>query len=124
MKNKEIEELLNELKEVTNSKKLSSTYCITNKHWQLLLSYIEQLEKENQQLKENYDRIYNENCKLREEHNITDISLLDENYKLKKQKDDVVEYIKENKANFTCMRTTYLKCMNDLLRMLGEIDDK
>lgn len=44
MKNKEIEELLNELKEVTNSKKLSSTYCITNKHWQLLLSYIKQLE--------------------------------------------------------------------------------
>ena len=44
MKNKEIEELLNELKEVINSKKLSSTYCITNKHWQLLLSYIEQLE--------------------------------------------------------------------------------
>ena len=44
MKNKEIEELLNELKEVTNSKKISSTYCITNKHWQLLLSYIEQLE--------------------------------------------------------------------------------
>ena len=53
MKNKEIEELLDELKEVTNSKKLSSTYCITNKHWQLLLSYIEQLEKENKILKEN-----------------------------------------------------------------------
>ena len=45
MKNKEIEELLNELKEVTNGKKSSSTYCITNKHWQLLLSYIEQLEQ-------------------------------------------------------------------------------
>ena len=42
---------------------------------------------------------------------------------LKKQKDDVVEYIKENKANFTCMRTTYLRCMNDLLRMLGEKDE-
>ena len=39
--------------------------------------------EENKQLKENYDKIYNENCKLREEHNITDISLLDENYKLK-----------------------------------------
>ena len=39
--------------------------------------------KENKILKENYDKIYNENCKLREEHNITDISLLDENYKLK-----------------------------------------
>ncbi len=47
---------------------------------------------------------------------------LKENQQLKKQKDDVVEYIKENKANFTCMRTTYLKCMNDLLRMLGEIE--
>lgn len=39
--------------------------------------------KKNKQLKENYERIYNENCKLREEHNITDINLLDENYKLK-----------------------------------------
>lgn len=46
-----------------------------------------------------------------------------ENQQLKKQKDDVVEYIKKNKANFTCMRTTYLKCMNDLLRMLGEKDE-
>jgi hypothetical protein len=53
MKNKEIEELLNELKEVTNSKKLSSAYCITNKHWQLLLSYIEQLEKDKQILTRN-----------------------------------------------------------------------
>lgn len=41
------------------------------------------LKQENKQLKENYERIYNENCKLREEHNITDINLLDENYKLK-----------------------------------------
>ena len=39
--------------------------------------------KGNKILEENYDKIYNENCKLREEHNITDISLLDENYKLK-----------------------------------------
>ena len=41
------------------------------------------LLKGNKILEENYDKIYNENCKLREEHNITDISLLDENYKLK-----------------------------------------
>ena len=45
----------------------------------------EQLKQENAQLKENYDRIYNENCKLREEHNITDISLLDENQELKQK---------------------------------------
>ena len=54
MKNKEIEELLNELKEVTNSKKLSSTYCITNKHWQLLLSYIETIENRNKELYEGF----------------------------------------------------------------------
>ena len=33
--------------------------------------------------KENYERIYNENCILREEHDINDIDLLDENTKLK-----------------------------------------
>ena len=49
--------------------------------------------KENKQLKENYDRIYNENCKLREEHNITDISLLDENQELKKQLEQYQEEV-------------------------------
>ncbi len=53
------------------------------------------LKKENKQLKENYGRIYNENCKLREEHNITDISLLDENYKLKDNWNKLKEYIKQ-----------------------------
>ena len=48
-----------------------------------LEKYTIKLQQENKRIKENYDRIYNENCKLREEHNITDISLLDENYKLK-----------------------------------------
>lgn len=33
-------------------------------------------------LKAEYERIYNENCKLREQHNINDISLLDENNRL------------------------------------------
>lgn len=48
----------------------------TYKDQKILYKYIKQL-------KENYERIYNENCKLRKEHNITDISLLDKNYKLK-----------------------------------------
>lgn len=52
------------------------------------------LQQENKQLKENYDRVYNENCKLREEHNITDISLLDENYKLKDNWNKLKEYLK------------------------------
>ena len=45
---------------------------------------IKELKQENQKLKENYERIYNENCILREKHNINDIGLLDENYKLNK----------------------------------------
>ena len=43
------------------------------------------LAEENEKLEKNYDRIYNENCKLRENHNIDDISLLDENYKLQQE---------------------------------------
>ena len=58
-----------------------------------LLQMIERLEQENKKLSENYDRIYNENCKLREEHNITDISLLDENYKIKDNWNKLKEYL-------------------------------
>ena len=46
-------------------------------------NYIKNLYLENQKLKENYEIIYNENCILREKHNINDIDLLDENQKYK-----------------------------------------
>lgn len=62
-----------------------------------LLQRIERLQQENQQLKEDYDRIYNENCKLREEHNITDISLLDENYKLKDNWNKLKKFLKNTR---------------------------
>ena len=55
------------------------------------------LKKKNKELSENYDRIYNENCKLREEHNITNISLLDENYKLKINWNELKKYIRKTK---------------------------
>jgi len=45
------------------------------------------------ELVENYEKIYNENCKLREEHNISDISLLDENEKLKSSISDYVNVV-------------------------------
>lgn len=48
-------------------------------------------EEEHRKLQENYDRIYAENCKLREEHNINDVSLLDENYWLKKVINKAIE---------------------------------
>lgn len=88
-----------------------------------LIKELKEVKKENRQLKENYDRIYNENCKLREEHNITDISLLDENYKLKKQKSDVVEYIKSLRIyGLRSGKMLITKILNKILRMLGEID--
>lgn len=39
-------------------------------------------DKQVEQLNKEYERIYNENCKLRENHNINDITLLDENERL------------------------------------------
>ena len=56
----------------------------------------EKLQQENKELEENYDRIYNENCILREKHNINDIGLLDENYKLQKVINKAIEYIESN----------------------------
>lgn len=43
---------------------------------------IKDLQKEIDRLNKEYERIYNENCKLRENHNINDITLLDENERL------------------------------------------
>ena len=57
---------------------------------------IMKLQQENKELKENYDRIYNENCILREKHNINDIGLLDENYKLQKVINKAINYISSN----------------------------
>ena len=53
------------------------------------------LLEENKNLKENYERIYNENCILREKHNINDIDLLDENNQLKNNWNKLREWTKE-----------------------------
>jgi len=48
-----------------------------------------------------------------------------ENEQLKKQKDDVVEYIKSLRI-FSARnngKTLFAKILNEILRMLGEIDD-
>jgi len=43
-------------------------------------------------LNKEYERIYNENCKLRENHNINDITLLDENERLNNIIDTMLEF--------------------------------
>ena len=44
-------------------------------------------------LNKEYERIYNENCKLRENHNINDITLLDENERLNKIIDNIFKFM-------------------------------
>jgi uncharacterized protein (UPF0335 family) len=81
MKNKEIENILDKCAPYLFGDELDK-----------LLSYIEQLEKENQQLK--------------------------------KQKDDVVEYIKYNAtSNYFDKDKNMFRREIDLLRMLGETDE-
>ncbi len=60
---------------------------ITNlqKKYDKALSDLVKVSHKIMELSKNYDRIYNENCKLIEKHNITDISLLDENFDLQQE---------------------------------------
>lgn len=89
---------------------------------------IKDLKKRNDSLKMQYE-YRNIRCISLERENQR---LLEENQQLKKQKDDVVEYIKNNqyrqyagRNEFTCeiQYTDYVIKTNDLLRMLGEIDE-
>lgn len=80
-------------------------------------SSFKKLQDKYKQLKENYERIYNENCKLREEHNITDISLLDENYKLKDNWNKLKKYI--NEANEDLYWTNNY---DDILYVMQELE--
>jgi len=93
MKNKEIEEILNYMKQyVENKYEHDSEPMLNYKDLQIVLSHIEQLEKENQLLK--------------------------------KQKADVVEYIKsfyESPEYIDAYDITYWT--DEVLRILGEIDE-
>lgn len=52
-------------------------------------------------------------------------NILEENQQLKKQKDDVIEYIKSiNLCGFRNGKTFFSKILNNILRMLGEIDNE
>ena len=110
MKNKEIEELLKNIKDKYSYEPYDNTgnvyTTISYEEGQLLLSYIEQLEKK-VELGDHYKNLYSE---------------------VKKQKDDAVEFIHKELDRFDCegsmsisMRISYFE--EDLLRMLGEIDD-
>ena len=50
-------------------------------------------------LNKEYERIYNENCKLRENHNINDITLLDENERLNNIINELEKWLEDNLGN-------------------------
>lgn len=74
---------------------------------QILLDYITNLQQQIEEyqkaldetmskkidLEQNYNRLYTEDCKLRENRNINDVSLLDENYKLQQENEKLKERI-------------------------------
>lgn len=85
-------------------------------------------------LKKTTSKLLTDRCSYEESHNIAlqQIYLKDkyietleeENQQLKKQKDDVVEYIKSLHIFSTRSngKTLFAKILNEILRMLGEID--
>ncbi len=60
---------------------------------------LEEKNKEIDRLNKEYERIYNENCKLRENHNINDITLLDENERLNKIIDNIFKFMQNKYDN-------------------------
>lgn len=111
--NEEIKEILHEL---------DCHGVLNGKQDRDLLNYITNLQEENKKLEKNYNRIYNENCKLREQHNITDISLLDENQKLNKIIDELEKWLKEDEEK-SANTWEMGRCFNvfDILDKLTEL---
>lgn len=73
-----------------------------------------ELQREYKQLKENYERLYNENCKLRERHNINDISLLDENYRLENNWNRLKEHMTNAEQIYKESDDKYVKDMREM----------
>lgn len=78
--------------------------------------------KELNRLNKEYERIYNENCKLREEHNITDIKLLDENNRLNNIIDELEKWLKKEHENG--YEVYYLMAIQDILDKLKELKEE
>lgn len=77
---------------------------------------------ERDRLNKEYERIYNENCKLREEHNITDIKLLDENNRLKNIIDELEKWLKKEHENG--YEVYYLMAIQDILDKLKALKEE
>ena len=75
-------------------------------------------------LKAEYERIYNENCKLREQHNINDISLLDENNRLNNIINELEKYLEEESRYNEYKDVFYREDMGSVLEILKELKEE
>lgn len=83
----------------------------------VLLDEFEKLKTENKQLKENYERTYNENRALREKQYITDTDLIYENYILSRAINKATEYLESKEMYNDDFDTEVYK----LLKILNEV---
>ena len=74
-------------------------------------------------LNKEYERIYNENCKLREEHNITDIKLLDENNRLNNIINELEKYLEEESKYDEYVDLFYREHMGSVLEILKKLKE-
>lgn len=68
----------------------------------------DEIYKRYYKLKEDYEKIYNENCKLIENHSINDVSLLDENVKLQEEIKKIREMNKAKHKYASNMEDKYI----------------
>ena len=92
--NEKISKVKLELLKEEFSKQIKDSYILNLS--MILLEEFENLKAENKQLKENYERTYNENRALREKQYITDTNLIYENYILSRAINKAIEYMKNN----------------------------
>ena len=92
--NEKISKIKLELLKEEFTKQIKDSYILNIS--MVLLDEFEKLQTENNQLRENYERTYNENRALREKQYITDTDLIYENYILSRAINKAIEYIRSN----------------------------
>lgn len=123
--NEKISKIKLELLKEEFTKQIKDSYILNLS--MVLLEEFESLKTENKQLKENYERTYNENRALREKDYITDTDLIYENYILSRAINKAIEYIKSNDIevlkyhDIPSETTSYEIVTVDLLKILKEV---
>lgn len=119
--NEKISKIKLELLKEEFTKQIKDSYILNLS--MVLLDEFENLKTENKQLKENYERTYNENCALREKQYITDTDLIYENYILSQAINKAIEYMKNNAtSNYFDKEKNMFRREEDLLKILKEVE--